>query len=149
MDLAFDHDVRMHVFQTAAATGSVPQAPAIAAALGAPTARVTEALARLAADKVLILAPNSTTIWSANPFCAVRSGFRVVARGITYWGICIWDALGIVAAISADEAAVSAPCGDCGEQLHMSIAGGELARAEGVIHFAVPAKRWWENIGFA
>ena len=26
--------------------------------------------------------------------------------------------------------------------------GGELARGAGVVHFALPARRWWDNIGF-
>lgn len=145
---AFARKVRMHVFGKAAETGSVPQPPDIAAALGCPQGDVEEALRRLAAGKVLILAPNSTNIWSANPFCAVPSGFRVEARGRRYWGICIWDALGIAAALHAD-AVISAPCGDCGTSMRLEIRGSALARAEGVIHFAVPAKSWWQNIGFS
>ena len=144
-----DRDVRMHVFATAAQTGRVPQAPDIANALGETVERVRDSLVRLAAGKVLILAPSSTTIWAANPFCAVHAGFRVLARGVTYWGICIWDALGIVAALGTPDAEIDAPCGDCGEPLHLAFAAGELARAEGVIHFGVAARLWWENIGFA
>src|SRR6185503_15706931 len=98
--------------------------------------------------KVLIMAPNDGSIWSANPFCAVPSGFRVRARGRTYWGICVWDALGIAAALGAD-AEITAPCGDCGSELGFSIVSRELVAAEGIVHFAVPARRWWENIGFS
>jgi hypothetical protein len=93
---AFARDVRIYVFGEAANTGRVSQPPEIAAAMG--PSQVEEALRRLAAGKVLILAPNDGNIWAANPFCAVPSPFRVEARGKTYWGICIWDALGIVAA---------------------------------------------------
>lgn len=85
-------EVRLHVFQRAADTGVVPQPSQIAAALARPQAEVEQALKQLAAGKVLILAPNDGNIWAANPFCAVPSGFRVDARGRTYWGICIWDA---------------------------------------------------------
>ena len=71
--------------------GRFPQPAGIAAALGRTPEEIRDALKRLAAGKVLILAPNDGNIWAANPFCAVPSGFRVSAGGKTYWGICIWD----------------------------------------------------------
>ena len=145
---AFARDVRIYVFGEAANTGRVPQPPEIAAALGRSQAEVEEALRRLAAGKVLILAPNDGNIWAANPFCAVPSPFRVEARGKTYWGICIWDALGIVAALGTD-AVIRTACGDCSEPMLLEIAAGKLKRSEGIIHFAVPAHHWWDNIGFA
>ena len=30
----------------------------------------------------------------------------------------------------------------------LEIRGGALADREGIIHFAVPAHHWWDNIGF-
>ncbi len=146
-DDALAREVRLHLFQQAAETARVPQPSQIAAALRRPQAEVEHALKQLAAGRVLILAPNDGNIWAANPFCAVPSGFRVEARGKTYWGICIWDALGIVAALGAD-AVIRAPCGDCSEAMVLEIAGGRLKRSEGIIHFAVPAHQWWDNIGF-
>lgn len=137
----------MHVFGAAAETGRVPQPPEIADALGRPMEEVREALKTLAAGKVLILAPNDGNIWAANPFCAVPSGFHVSAGGKTYWGICIWDSLGIPAALGED-AVIDAPCGDCGEPMRLEVRGSKLVRSEGVVHFAVPAHRWWDNVGF-
>src|ERR1700674_5601719 len=139
--------VRLYVFREAADTARVPQPPQIAAALGRPQPEVEQALRQLAVGKVLILAPNDGNIWAANPFCAVPSPFRVEARGKTYWGICIWDALGIVAALGAD-AVIRTACGDCSEPMLLEIAAGKLKLGEGVIHFAVPAHHWWDNIGF-
>jgi hypothetical protein len=143
-----DREVRLRLFREAAETGRVPQAPRIARAMGRPLDQVQAAIRRLAAGKVLILAPNDGDIWAANPFCAVPSGFRVEARGRTYWGICIWDSLGIAAAVDSD-AVITAPCGDCGEPLRLEVRGGTLASSQAVVHFAVPARRWWDNIGFA
>ncbi|TMA26926.1 MAG: hypothetical protein E6J78_11840, partial [Deltaproteobacteria bacterium] len=93
------------------------------------------------------LAPNDGNIWAANPFCAVPSGFRVRAAGKKYWGICIWDALGIAAALGAD-AIVTTTCGDCGDVMTLEVRDGRLARSEGIVHFAIPAHHWWDNIGF-
>jgi hypothetical protein len=140
-------DVRLHVFRETANTAQVPQAPQIAGALGRSQDDVSDALRQLAAGKVLILAPNDGNIWAANPFCAVPSAFRVETRGKSYYAICIWDALGILAALGSDGA-IRASCGDCSERLELEIAGGELTRTEGIIHFAIPAHHWWDNIGF-
>jgi hypothetical protein len=140
-------EVRLYVFRHAAETTEVPQAPQIAEALGCAPAAIHAALRQLAAGKVLILAPHDGNIWAANPFCAVPSGFRVAAGGKRYWGICIWDALGIAAALGQD-AEIRAPCGDCGESLGLEVHDGKLTRSEGVVHFAIPAHHWWDNIGF-
>jgi hypothetical protein len=140
-------DVRIHVFREAAASARIPQAPDISRALGRSEADIRAALHELAAAKVLILAPNDGNIWAANPFCAVPSGFRVAAAGRQYWGICIWDALGIAAALGSD-AVVTAPCGDCGVTMTLEVRDGKLVRTEGVVHFVIRAHHWWDNIGF-
>ena len=145
---ALDQDVRLYVFRQAADTTRVPSPGEIASALGRPRSEIEESLRRLAAGRVLILTPNTTNIWAANPFCAVPSNFRVSALGRTYWGICIWDAPGIAATLKAD-AAVTARCSDgCNEEIVLEVKDGTLARSEGIVHFGVPATRWWENIGF-
>ena len=146
---SLDHAVRMFVFERAASTGTIPQLVDIAGELDRAPEEIAASLQRLATAKVLILAPNGGDIWAANPFCAVRSGFRVETSGKRYWGICIWDALGIVAALHASDASIQAPCGDCGELLHLEFRAGELVRADGLVHFAVAAREWWKNIGFA
>lgn len=145
---ALARDVRVFVFQRCAETGSVPQPPEISRALDRPESEIRAALRQLASGKVLILTPNNGNIWAANPFCAVPSGFRVTAAGKRYWAICIWDALGIAAALHED-ADITAPCGDCGTPLRLRVESDRLARAEGVVHFAVPARHWWDNIGFS
>ena len=144
---ALARDVRIYVFRHAAETARVPQLDQIADALGRPQAEIHAALKHLAAAKVLILAPNDGNIWAAIPFCAVPSGFRVEAAGKTYWGICIWDSLGIAAALGKD-ALITAPCGDCGESMSLEVRDGRLEKSEGLIHFGIPAHRWWDNIGF-
>ena len=142
-----DGDVRIHIMRQAAATARVPQSRDIADALGKPEPEIHDALKRLAAGKILILAPNDGRIWAAAPFCAVPSAFRVESEGVTYSAICIWDALGIAAALHRD-ATVNAVCGDCGESMKLEVKDNSLVRGEGVIHFAVPARSWWDNIGF-
>jgi alkylmercury lyase-like protein len=144
---ALGFDVRLYVFNEAAATGHVPQPLQIARALRRSEAEVRAALQILAEGKTLIMAPNGGDIWAASPFCAVPSGFRVHAAGKRYWGTCAWDAMGIAAALGSD-AQITAPCGDCGSGMTLEVRQGRLERSEGIIHFAVPAHHWWDNIGF-
>jgi hypothetical protein len=140
-------EVRVTLFSVAAATGRVPQARELARTLQRSESDVRAALRQLAAARALILAPNDGEIWSASPFAAVPSAFRVWALGRVYWALCIRDALGIAAALGA-AADITAPCGDCGTPMRIEIRDGVLTPTQGVVHFTVPAARWWDNIGF-
>ena len=136
-----DREVRLRVVHQAAETARVPTPEEIAAALDLSPPQVEESLYRLAASHLLVLAPGMANVWVAPPFCAVPTDFRVQAKGRTYWGICIWDALGIPAALHAD-ATITARCGDCGDELGLEVQEGRLVCGEGIVHFAVPAIRW-------
>jgi hypothetical protein len=85
----------------------------------------------------------------ANPFSAVPTPFLVETRSQEWWGNCIWDALGIAAMVKQD-AHISTGCGDCNDALSILIRGGSarMEGGEGIIHFSVPARRWWDNIKF-
>jgi hypothetical protein len=142
-----DNRVRVHVYGRFAADGRPPSYEDTAEALGLSPEDAEAAYLRLGAERVFILAPNTTTIWAANPLCASPSAFPVEADGRLWYGICIWDALGIPAMLGTDGS-VSTPCPDCGESLVFDVRGGELRPVDAVVHFAVPARRWWENIAF-
>ncbi|MGQ0550602.1 MAG: organomercurial lyase [Armatimonadota bacterium] len=144
---AFDRDVRMFVFGNTAETGKVPAIAEVAEGLQRSRADVEESLRRLAAGRVLVLAPNNMNIWMANPFSAVATNHRVYANGRQYYGSCIWDALGIPAALGAD-AGIETQCGDCGTAMSLEVRGGALVKGQGIIHIGVPAARWWDNIGY-
>jgi hypothetical protein len=108
---------------------------------------VEAAYRRLEAARVLVLAPGTPNVWMASPLSAAPTTFRVsTARG-DFWGTCAWDALGVVAMLG-DEGTVRTRCPDCNEPMDLRVEGGELRSAEGVAHFVVPARRWWENIAF-
>ena len=136
----------MFVFRETADTGRVPAVSEIADGLLLSMDDVQAALSRLAVGRVLVLAPGTTNIWMANPFSAVPTPFRVLARSQTYFGNCIWDALGVLAMLNVDGT-VEATCGDCGEPMILEVTSARLTGA-GVVHFAVPAARWWDNIGY-
>jgi hypothetical protein len=143
-----DNRVRLHVYERFVADGRPPTAAETGAALGIPTDAAVASYRRLEEERVVVLAPGTDTIWMANPFSGVPTRFRVLTDdGRSWWGNCVWDALGILAAVEADGS-VDASCADCGEKIELRVKDGELEPIEAVIHFAVPARRWWDNIAF-
>jgi alkylmercury lyase-like protein len=145
--VTLDRDVRVAVYRKVVDDGRPPTPPEIARDLGLPIPTVEETLRRLADAHVLVLAPGTPYVWMANPFSAIPTPFAVRANERDYWANCIWDALGIPACLDAD-ARVDTWCPDCAEPLSLAIRDGELEpRSGGVIHFAVPAARWWDDIG--
>jgi hypothetical protein len=140
--------VRLHVYERFLADGRPPTAEETGLALGISTDDAVTAYECLEKERVVVLAPGTTNIWMANPLSAVPTRFRVVTDdGRSWWGNCAWDGLGVLAMVGADGR-VDTSCPDCGERIELRVTDGELEAVDAVVHFAVPARRWWENIGF-
>ena len=143
-----DLRIRNHVYASFMRDG-VAQTPEVsAAALALDEETVAESYRRLDDSHALVLDPDGTEIRMLNPFSAVETPHRVQAGGREWFANCAWDALGIPAALHADGRIESA-CPDCGELLELEVRGDELVRgSELLVHFVVPARRWWDDIGF-
>jgi len=115
--------------------------------LGAQAGEVCASLQRLAEAHMLVLQKDSGEVLMANPFSAVPTAFLVQVGNRTYFGNCIWDALGIPAMLKQD-AVLRCSCGDCGTAMTLRISQGALEPADGIVHFALPAARWWDDIVF-
>ena len=139
--------IRLAIYRLFIDAGHAPVPAEIAASIGATSAEVEGGLGRLHDDHLIVLAPGTPYIWMANPFSALPTPYTVTVGDKTFWGNCVWDALGILALLRSDGR-VSALCPDCGDDLHVEISDGELIPAEHIIHFTVPARHWWDDIGF-
>jgi hypothetical protein len=144
-ETATDTRVRVTVYEETVAGGTPPRVDRLAELLSLPAPVVRESLERLAAARALVLQPTSREILMANPFSAVATPFVVHAGGRRYYGNCVWDALGIPAMVRSD-ATVHTSCACCGEAMELAVAGGSLAPVEAAVHFAIPARRWWDDI---
>jgi hypothetical protein len=144
-----DRDVRLHVYSFFVERGHPPVAAETAAALGIEPAEAEAAYRRLADTHVLVLAPGTPYVWMANPLSAIPTPFRVEAPGRTWWGNCIWDALGVVSMFGGDGT-VTTPCPDCADEIRVDVRDRALhdPDPDHVLHFSVPARRWWDDIGF-
>lgn len=113
---------------------------------GSPPALAADELAALDAAHAVVLDAESA-IEFANPFAVGPTPFRVGAGGRDYYGICVWDALGILAVLHADGS-VETDCPDCGDTIVVRVQNGLLAATDAVVHFLVPAAHWFEDLRF-
>lgn len=144
---ALARDVRLHVYDRFIETAAAPSTVETALALGAAEPDVAAAFRALADARMLVLHPGTTTVWMAMPFSNVQTPFTVISDGRAYYANCAWDAFGVAAVLGSD-ARVFTTCADCGGAIERKIANGVLTDGRGVVHFALPVRRWWEDIGF-
>ncbi len=113
-----------------------------------------EALAELAADHIVVLDDDDPdVIEMALPFSGVSRPHEVTVNGVTYAANCAWDTFGIVGALAQaegrrPEGRITSRCADCGEALSIEVRDGEVTSGEAVVHFVVPARKWWDDIRF-
>jgi hypothetical protein len=96
---------------------------------------------RSLAEQHVVALDDDGQVWMAHPFAAHHGGARVDSGGRTWWGNCAWDAFGIVAALGLEAATITAQ----GIELHLT--DGEI-EGDAVFGVLVPARRWWDDIGF-
>ena len=109
-------------------------------------ADVEAAFERLHKGRLIVPEPgNPSQIRMAPPFSGVPTPFLARVQGKAYYANCVWDALGVPAALHVD-ALVEASDGHSGEPMTLEVRKGRPVPRECVIHFAVPAARWWDDI---
>jgi hypothetical protein len=142
-----DREVRHHVYDYVMREGLPPTTVETSAALARSPDQVRASFQRLADGHILVLQKGSGEILMANPFSAVPTPFLVKAGSRSYYGNCIWDAMGIPAMLKQD-ATIEASCGCCSTAMSLKVTNGSLEEARGLTHFAIPAAHWWDDIVF-
>jgi hypothetical protein len=137
---------RVAIYRHLIATGRAPTAAETAEELGRDLAEVEGDYTELAESRVITFAPSTRSIWMAHPFSATPTPYRVESEGISYWANCAWDALGIAAMLGRDTRCICR-CPDCADTLDLSVTNGDVG-GDALIHFVVPARRFWENVAY-
>jgi hypothetical protein len=138
--------VRHAVYRTFA-EGGVPRAASLSTQLQLPVEDVKAAYQQLDAAHAIVLDQRTKEVWMALPFSAVPTPHRVTSGERSWYANCAWDAFGIPALIKG-EARIESACGDCDAPIVYRVERGRLLDAHGVVHFVVPARRWWDDIGY-
>ena len=142
----FETAVKLNIYETLAGMAHAPTTFDVARSLNAPSAQVEDAFRGLHQKRLLVPEPGDPSrIRMAPPFSGVPTSFRVVVDGRSYFANCAWDALGISAALHRD-AVVEASDGESGEPIRLIVKDAGPKPEPCVIHFAVPAARWWDDI---
>ena len=140
-------DVRLFIYKQMVTTSAAPSVTETARALSVPGADVEAAYDALDERHMIVLRPGSHTIWMAMPFSNMQTAFTVISGGRAYYAPCAWDAFGVPAMLAAD-ARIFTTCADCGGALERKVANGAITETRGLVHFALPARRWWDDVGF-
>ena len=148
----FKNRVRVRLYELFLALGRCPSVAEVAEALHCGASDVAVAFKELAAAHMLVLQAGSGEVLMANPLSAVPTPFVVETQAETgsrsWYGNCIWDALGVFAMLQRDGRVLTS-CGCCGESMTVSVRkGGVEAIPPGLVHFAIPARHWWDDIVF-
>lgn len=142
-----DQGVRLAIYRHFRDYATAPTVETTAATLGESAEAVRAAYRRLAERHTIVLQPDSDQIWMAMPFSAVPTAFQVTSGEQAWWANCAWDALGIPTMLGQD-ADIASDCPDCGAALALQVRAGALVPTDNVLHFALPAARWWDDIGY-
>jgi hypothetical protein len=142
----FLRDVRLYIYSKIVETSAAPTAAETACALGRTVEDIETAYQQLADAKMLVLRPGSHTIWMAMPFSNMQTPFTVISGGRAYYANCAWDAFGIAVVLGGD-ARIFTTCADCGAALERKICNGAVVDPRGLVHFALPPRNWWDDVG--
>jgi hypothetical protein len=135
------------VYDTVRERGALPSIAELSTRSAESQSAVRVALARLAAARMLVVQRGSGEVLMAPPFSAVPTPFLVRTSLHESYANCAWDALG-VPVILGEPAQIISACGCCGDAMTLQADGTTTPMGDGVIHFAIPASRWWEDLVF-
>jgi len=145
-DSDLDARVRLFVYSHIIRLEKSPTVVDVAKALSCSTKRVRGSLSRLSESHAFML-QEGNELWRAAPFSCIPTAFPVKVGKRSWFGNCIWDALGIPAMLRED-ARIEASCGCCNYQMPVEVKGGRLVSGKGLIHIAVPAREWYKDVVF-
>lgn len=135
----FDRTVRSQVYRLLAGGATEVDAGSIAISRGWEIGEVEAALDRLDQAHRLALAHGSHKVQMAHPFSGVETGHRAVIGERSWNANCAWDALAVLSLLGDGEAH--------SDGLVWNVADGVVS-PNGLIRFLVPARDFWDDIGF-
>ena len=102
---------------------------------------------RLHDGHAFYLEPGSSNVRMANPLSVVPTPYRVTVNGRTLHANCAWDSVGIPAMLHADviiESVYTTADGD--QPARYAIVDGDLTGDDGLVHFPVPFRHWYDDL---
>jgi hypothetical protein len=141
----FERQVRATVYASFRDRSTAPSASEIADRLAASPAEVVSALRNLADEHCLVLVDGTNAIRMAHPFSGVETDFVVTIGDRKWLANCVWDGLSILALLGDGALDTSSPA--TAEPLRFEVRDGTVL-GPGIVHFLVPARHFWDDIGY-
>lgn len=141
----FERQVRHAIYASFQNATSTPSPESIAHGLSSPLETVKAALQALADAHALVLQPGTHEIWMAHPFSGIKTDFVVTVGDRQWFANCVWDGLSILGLFG--DGRLDTHCPASQTPLRFDVQDGRVS-GEGVVHFLVPASRFWDDIGF-
>lgn len=142
-----DRALRVRIYEWILERGSPPTSTELARSFDATPEEIKRTLASLKVGKTVLLAPSTGEIWMAGPFSAVETPYRVRGAGARWFANCAWDMLGVAVLVN-EPVQIDARCTDCAAPISLPAEPGRAPTHPGVVHFLVPARRWYDDIAF-
>lgn len=141
----FERDVRAAVYASFRDSTSAPSVDALSVSLGSGRDRIVAALHALAEEHCLVLLPDGESIWMAHPFSGIETDCIVTAGERRWFANCVWDGLSILALFGDGVLDTRSPASAA--SLRFEVRDGAVS-GDGLVHFLVPARHFWDDIGF-
>jgi hypothetical protein len=138
---------RILIYAWLLARGVPPSCQEIATHFGVTRAEARDLLRRMGIGKTVLTHPATGEIWMAGPFSAIETPYRVVGRRTQWWANCAWDMFG-VSVIAGEDVRIETQCTDCGDPWVLYASPHSKPADEGLVHFLLPARLWYADIGF-
>jgi len=122
-----------------------PSVAELADSLSVSYATVSSTLRNLADKHCIVLLPDTDSIWMAHPFSGIETDFVVTIDDRQWFANCVWDGLSILALFGDGSLDTHSPA--TGKPIRFEVSAG-VVHGSGIVHFLVPARRFWDDIGY-
>jgi len=136
----FDRTVRAQIYSLFANGASRVDVSIVASTGGWDEPDVALSFQRLGDEHRIALVEDGSRVWMAHPFSGVPTAYRAVSGERSWFANCAWDSLAILSMLGDGEAVGE---GD----LVWRVRDGVVA-PDGLVRLVVPARHFWDDIGF-
>ncbi len=141
-----DLAIRHFVYQYFIAEARPPTPAETAAVFHLTEAEACTLYQRLHEHHFFFLDPGTSNIRLANPLSAIPTDYKVTIHGKSYWANCAWDMFGIPAMLHQDALLEARFPGEATVGVEIRVNDGEISPTEGVVHFLLPFRQWYDDL---
>ena len=136
----FDREVRACIYALLVDGVRKVDVDSVAESGGWDPGEVAVSFSKLAHEHRIALTEDGGRVWMAHPFSGVPTSYRAIVGDRSWYANCAWDALAILSLLGDGEAHVE-------DELVWKVENGVVS-PDGLVHLLVPARQFWEDIGF-